>query len=78
MAKGKIYLADHEGQPTGIGQNFQIYQSKHGESGYAAFLQTDDGNVRIGDFWETPEEALTALTTGGGGTIIIILDDLRS
>lgn len=75
MAKGKIYLADHEGQPTGIGQNFTIDQS---ESGHAAFLQTDHGNVRIGDFWETPEEALTALTTGGGGTIIIILDDLRS
>lgn len=74
MTTGKIHIADHEGQPAGIVQNFQILLDA---AGYAAFLETEDGNVRISDFWETEAECRTAITAGGGG-IIVIIDDLKA
>lgn len=73
MVSGKIYLADFEGQPVGCFQKFQILEDA---AGFAAFLETADGNVRISDFYETEAECLTAITAGGGGTITIIIDDL--
>ena len=72
MVSGKIYIADFEGSPVGIGQKFQILEDA---SGWAAFLETEDGNIRISDFWETEGECKTAITAGGGG-IIVIIDDL--
>jgi len=72
MVSGKVYIADHEGQPIGCAQNFQILQDA---SGFAAFLETEDGNIRFSDFWETEAECKTAIAAGGGG-IIVVIDDL--
>lgn len=72
MVSGKIYIADFEGQPVGCFQKFQILEDT---AGFAAFLETEDGNVRVSDFYETEAECRTAITAGGGG-IVIIIDDL--
>jgi len=68
---GKIYVADHEGMPVGIGQTVTVLAHN---GGFAAFLSTDDGNVRISDPFQTEDACVTNLK--GGGTTVVIDDDV--
>lgn len=68
---GKIYIADHEGMQAGIGQDVTVLQDSNG---YAAYLVTEEGNQRIGDYFETEAAAIADLK--GGGTTIIVDDDV--
>lgn len=68
---GKIYVADYEGMPVGIGQAVTVL---HDASGWAAYLVTLDGNVRIGDYFGNEAACITDLK--GGGTTIIVDDDV--
>jgi hypothetical protein len=67
---GKIYIADHNGEKVGIGQDFTILPIL---GGYAGFLVTPDGNQQFTDAWETEDLCKSAIK-GGVGTVVI--DDL--
>lgn len=67
--KGSIYLKDIDGNPVGIGQEFEI---KPVSGGFAAFLITDENFIQLTATCDTIPACRTAL--GGVGTVVI--DDL--
>lgn len=66
--KGSIYLKDIDGNPVGIGQEFEI---RPVSGGFAAFLVTDENFIQLTATCDTIPACRATL----GGLEIIVVDD---
>jgi hypothetical protein len=71
MKKGKIYLADMNGEAVGTGQPWEIRKT---HDGWAAFLTNISDGERFSECYETEADCFAAIK--GGTSTVITVDDL--